>query len=285
MSLMRSVTNASDLRSLVESWRLADETIAFVPTMGALHPGHHELVRVAKERADRVVVSVYVNPLQFGEGEDFDTYPRTPAQDAKVLAGLGADVLWTPTEADMYPEGTERAERITPGPIGDLWEGAERPGHFAGVLTVVKRLVDAVTPDYLVMGQKDAQQLWLVTTMLETLAPSLHVVAVPTVRDEDGVALSSRNAYLSADQRNAAQAIPRALDAAGTAASPASALQTAKDVLRSEPLMSLDYVALVHEDSFEEIAEGFPARSGRMLIAVRVGSTRLIDNARLTFGQ
>ena len=282
---MRSVTSASDLRSLVESWRLVDETIAFVPTMGALHAGHHELVRVAKERADRVVVSVYVNPLQFGEGEDFDTYPRTPAEDAKALADLGVDVLWTPTEADMYPEGTEHTERISPGPIGDLWEGAERPGHFAGVLTVVKRLVDVVTPDYLVMGQKDAQQLWLVTTMLKTQAPSLDVVAVPTVRDDDGVALSSRNVYLSVDQREAAQAIPGALDAAGTADSPGSALQAAKDVLQGEPLVSLDYVALVHEDSFEEIAEGFPASNGRMLIAVRVGSTRLIDNARLTFGQ
>ena len=282
---MQSITAVGDLRSLVESWRLADSTIAFVPTMGALHAGHQELVRVAKERADRVVVSVYVNPLQFGDGEDFDTYPRNVAEDAKALAGVGADVLWTPTEADMYPEGPEGAEQITPGPIGDLWEGAERPGHFAGVLTVVKRLVDAVTPDYLVMGQKDAQQLWLVTTMLETQAPSLDVVAVPTVRDDDGVALSSRNAYLSADQRQVAQTIPRALDAAGTAGSPASAVETAKRVLQSEPLISLDYVALVDEDSFEELPPGSLARSGRMLIAVRVGSTRLIDNARLTFGQ
>ena len=282
---MHSITAVGDLHSLVESWRLADRTIAFVPTMGALHAGHQELVRVAKERADRVVVSVYVNPLQFGDGEDFDTYPRNVAEDAKALAGVGVDVLWTPTEADMYPEGPEGAERITPGPIGDLWEGAERPGHFAGVLTVVKRLVDAVTPDYLVMGQKDAQQLWLVTTMLETQAPSLDVVAVPTVRDDDGVALSSRNAYLSADQRQVAQTIPRALDAAGTAGSPASAVETAKRVLQSEPLISLDYVALVDEDSFEELPAGSLARSGRMLIAVRVGSTRLIDNARLTFGQ
>ena len=282
---MQSITAVGDLRSLVESWRLADSTIAFVPTMGALHAGHQELVRVAKERADRVVVSVYVNPLQFGDGEDFDTYPRNVAEDAKALAGVGADVLWTPTEADMYPEGPEGAEQITPGPIGDLWEGAERPGHFAGVLTVVKRLVDAVTPDYLVMGQKDAQQLWLVTTMLDTQAPALDVVAVPTVRDGDGVALSSRNAYLSADQRQVAQTIPRALDAAGTAGSPASAVETAKRVLQSEPLISLDYVALVDEDSFEELPPGSLARSGRMLIAVRVGSTRLIDNARLTFGQ
>lgn len=282
---MQSITAVGDLRSLVESWRLADSTIAFVPTMGALHAGHQELVRVAKERADRVVVSVYVNPLQFGDGEDFDTYPRNVAEDAKALAGVGADVLWTPTEADMYPEGPEGAEQITPGPIGDLWEGAERPGHFAGVLTVVKRLVDAVTPDYLVMGQKDAQQLWLVTTMLDTQAPSLDVVAVPTVRDGDGVALSSRNAYLSADQRQVAQTIPRALDAAGTAGSPASAVETAKRVLQSEPLISLDYVALVDEDSFEELPPGSLARSGRMLIAVRVGSTRLIDNARLAFGQ
>ena len=282
---MQSITAVGDLRSLVESWRVADRTIAFVPTMGALHAGHQELVRVAKERADRVVVSVYVNPLQFGDGEDFDTYPRNVAEDAKALAGVGADVLWTPQEANVYPEGPEGAERIAPGPIGDLWEGAERPGHFAGVLTVVKRLVDAVTPDYLVMGQKDAQQLWLVTTMLETQAPSLDVVAVPTVRDDDGVALSSRNAYLSADQRQVAQTIPRALDAAGTAGSPASAVETAKRVLQSEPLISLDYVALVDEDSFEELPPGSLARSGRMLIAVRVGSTRLIDNARLTFGQ
>ena len=282
---MQSISDVGDLRSLVESWRVADRTIAFVPTMGALHAGHQELVRVAKERADHVVVSVYVNPLQFGDGEDFDTYPRNVAEDAKALAGVGADVLWTPTEVDMYPEGPEGAERITPGPIGDLWEGAERPGHFAGVLTVVKRLVDAVTPDYLVMGQKDAQQLWLVTTMLDTQAPSLDVVAVPTVRDDDGVALSSRNAYLSADQRQVAQTIPRALDAAGTAGSPASAVETAKRVLQSEPLISLDYVALVDEDSFEELPPGSLARSGRMLIAVRVGSTRLIDNARLTFGQ
>lgn len=282
---MQSITAVGDLRSLVESWRVADRTIAFVPTMGALHAGHQELVRVAKERADRVVVSVYVNPLQFGDGEDFDTYPRNVAEDARALAGVGADVLWTPQEANVYPEGPEGAERIAPGPIGDLWEGAERPGHFAGVLTVVKRLVDAVTPDYLVMGQKDAQQLWLVTTMLETQAPSLDVVAVPTVRDDDGVALSSRNAYLSADQRQVAQTIPRALDAAGTAGSPASAVETAKRVLQSEPLISLDYVALVDEDSFEELPPGSLARSGRMLIAVRVGSTRLIDNARLTFGQ
>ena len=285
MSTLHSVTSVVDLRAQVEAWRQAGESVAFVPTMGALHAGHHQLVRVARERADRVVVSVYVNPLQFGQGEDFEKYPRNIDADFEALAGLGVDVLWTPAESDIYPDGALRTELTDAGPIGDVWEGASRPGHFAGVLTVVKRLVEAVTPDYLVMGQKDAQQLWLVQTMLAAQAPAIEVVPVATVRDEDAVALSSRNAYLTEDERQSAQAIPGALGAAKTARTPESAVQAARDVLTSEPSLALDYVALVDSTTFEEVSSDTFAGDAQLLIAVRVGGTRLIDNARLTFGQ
>ena len=285
MSTLHSVTSAVDLRTQVEAWRQAGESVAFVPTMGALHAGHHQLVRVARERADRVVVSVYVNPLQFGQGEDFERYPRDIDADSEALAALSVDVLWTPAEADIYPDGALSTELTNAGPIGDVWEGASRPGHFAGVLTVVKRLVEAVTPDYLVMGQKDAQQLWLVQTMLATQAPAIEVVPVATVRDDDAVALSSRNAYLGADERQSARAIPRALEVAKTAGTPESALQAARDILQSEPSLSLDYVALVESTTFGEVASDAFTGDAQLLIAVRVGGTRLIDNARLTFGQ
>ena len=284
MTALTTVTSVDDLRVQVDAWRKAGETVAFVPTMGALHAGHYELVRQAKTRDDRVVVSVYVNPLQFGQGEDFETYPRRIDEDAAALAELGADVLWTPMEKDIYPEGPENAHHIDPGPVGELWEGAQRPGHFAGVLTVVKRLVEAVSPNYLVMGQKDAQQLWLVTAMLAEQAPAIEVIPVATVRDDDAVALSSRNAYLSQEERKTAQSIPRALEAAARESSPERAVAEAKSVLQNEPSMSVDYVALVDDATFREPEPGF-AGNARLLIAVRVGSTRLIDNAALTFGQ
>ncbi|CAN5259714.1 pantoate--beta-alanine ligase [soil metagenome] len=241
--------------------------VAVVMTMGALHAGHVELVRQARARADSVVVTVFVNPLQFGRGEDLDRYPRTLDDDLALLEAEGADLVFTPTPDVVYPDGPPLV-RISAGPLGEVLEGASRPGHFDGVLTVVAKLLHLVRPDVALFGDKDAQQLVAIRRMVRDLDLPVEVVAVPTVREPDGLALSSRNAYLDRAQRRAALALVRALATRDVAAGHA--------VLAAEPGVLPCYLARVDSWTFAEDDEG-----DLLVVAARVGSTRLIDNLRL----
>jgi len=249
--------------------------VALVPTMGALHEGHRALVRAAREGAGSVVVSVFVNPTQFGPGEDFDRYPRTWDADLAALAEEGADLVFHPGVDEVYPPGA-LGVTVDPGPRGSVLEGAVRPGHFAGVLTVVAKLFGLVRPDLAVFGEKDYQQLTLVRAMARELALGVDVVGVPTVREDDGLALSSRNRYLDPPQRAAAVALSAALRA-GADAGPRGAgavLAAARAVLAEAPDLVPDYLELADPDLGPAPAAG-PAR---LLVAARVGTTRLIDN-------
>jgi len=255
--------------------------VVLVPTMGALHAGHRTLVRAARERGGSVVVSVFVNPTQFGPGEDFDRYPRTWDADLAALAEEGADVVFHPPVEEVYPAGS-LGVAVQPGPLGDVLEGAVRPGHFAGVLTVVAKLFGLVRPDVAVFGEKDYQQLTLIRAMARELALGVRVVGVPTVREDDGMALSSRNRYLSAEQRSAAAALSAALRA-GAAAGPEGAdavLSAARVVLAGAPGLLQDYLELTDPD----LGPAPIAGPARLLVAARAGSTRLIDNTAVTLG-
>ncbi|SDX70919.1 pantothenate synthetase [Modestobacter sp. DSM 44400] len=253
--------------------------VVLVPTMGALHEGHRSLVRAAKARGGSVVVSVFVNPTQFAPGEDFDRYPRTWDGDLAALAAAGADLVFHPGLDDIYPPGS-LGVTVHPGLLGSVLEGAVRPGHFAGVLTVVAKLFGLVRPDVAVFGEKDYQQLTLVRAMSRELALGVEVVGVPTVREDDGMALSSRNRYLSPAERSAAAAISAALRA-GAHAGPRGAdavLTAAREVLAGTPELVPDYLELTDPD----LGPAPSAGPARLLVAVRAGSTRLIDNLALT---
>jgi pantoate--beta-alanine ligase len=255
--------------------------VALVPTMGALHEGHRRLVRAAREQAASVVVSVFVNPTQFGPGEDFDRYPRTWDADLDALAEEGADLVFHPPVDEVYPPGAAGVT-VEPGPLGRVLEGAVRPGHFAGVLTVVATLFGLVRPDLAFFGEKDYQQLTLIRAMTRELSLGVEVVGVPTVREADGLALSSRNRYLEPDQRAAAVVLSRALRA-GAAAGPRgddAVLAATRAELATEPSLTLDYLALTDPDLGPAPAAG----TARLLVAARAGTTRLIDNVAVTLG-
>jgi pantoate--beta-alanine ligase len=255
--------------------------VALVPTMGALHEGHRTLVRAAREKAASVVVSVFVNPTQFGPGEDYDRYPRTWDADLAALAEEGADLVFHPEVDDVYPPGALGVS-VDPGPLGSVIEGAVRPGHFAGVLTVVAKLFGLVRPDLALFGEKDYQQLTLIRAMARELALGVEVVGVPTVREDDGMALSSRNRYLAPEQRTAAATISAALRA-GADAGPdgaAAVLAAARAVLATEPTLVQDYLELTDTDLGPAPAVG-PAR---LLVAARAGTTRLLDNVPVDLG-
>jgi len=253
-------------------------SLALVPTMGALHDGHAELIRLAGTLADVVAVSIFVNPLQFGPAEDLDRYPRTPERDVELLDRLGVRLVFAPGVAEMYPDGRP-AVTVDPGPLGALLEGASRPGHFAGVLTVVTKLLGLVRPDVAVFGEKDYQQLALIRRTVADLELGVRIVGGPTVRDPDGLALSSRNRYLSAEQRQQALALPRSLRAGADEGSngAGAVLKAATEALRG---IDVDYLALRGVDLGPAPAAG-PAR---LLVAARIGTTRLIDNVPLTLG-
>ncbi|MDF3284245.1 MULTISPECIES: pantoate--beta-alanine ligase [Gordonia] len=261
--------------------RSTGRRVALVPTMGALHAGHLELVRAAKERGNTVViVSIFVNPLQFGAGEDLDAYPRTFDADLELLAPLGVELVFAPTEAAMYPDG--RRTMIHPGPAGDILDGASRPGHFAGMLTVVNKLLHIAAPHTAYFGEKDYQQLVLISQMVADLNMDVEIVGVPTVREADGLAMSSRNRYLSAEQRQLATTLSAALTA-GSHAAPKGAdaiLAVAQEVLSSEPEIELDYLALRGRSLEEPPDKGH----GRLLVAARLGAARLIDNVGVAIG-
>ncbi|MGW3771269.1 pantoate--beta-alanine ligase [Actinomadura verrucosospora] len=263
-------------------------TLALVPTMGALHEGHLSLMREARRRADAVAVSLFVNPLQFGPGEDFDRYPRTFAADLEACAAEGVDFVFAPAREVMYPE--EPQVTIKSGPMGEVVEGAARPGHFDGMLTVVLKLLNLVRPDVAVFGEKDAQQLAMIRRMVADLNVPVEVIGAPTVREPDGLALSSRNRYLSAPERLTALALSRALRSGADAAAsgPDAVLAAARAVLSeaeaADPPLALDYLVLVDPSTFTEITG---AHSGRAVLAVagRVGTTHLIDNVPLQLGK
>ena len=284
---MLTVASVADLRTELRRVRedarvLGGGRVAFVPTMGSLHVGHLALVDEARRHGDVVAMSIFVNPLQFGPTEDLARYPRDPGGDAAKAAARGVDLLFTPDARDIYPH--EPRVRIVPGALADRWEGAVRPGHFAGVLTVVAKLFHLVQPEVAIFGQKDVQQATLVRAMVRDLDFPLDVVVAPTVREADGLALSSRNVYLSADDRRRARVIPRALAAiqSGFAAGERDAgrlLESARRELAAEPDVTPDYLALADGETLEP-ADG--AQPGSVvMIAARVGRTRLLDNVIL----
>lgn len=279
------VHSLEELRGIRDTWAHAGESVALVPTMGSLHAGHRELVREAISQADRCVVSIFVNPLQFGTGEDFESYPRSLAADEAFLGDTMVDVIFAPGVEDMYPEGVDAIPTIHAGPVGATFEGTSRPGHFDGVLTVVKRLFDYVAPDVAVFGQKDAQQLFLIQHMVEQQHLGLRILAVETVRDADGIALSSRNALLSEAGRKQALALPQALLKAEHADTPDQARSVALAVLEDTPGVSVDYVEVVDPATFVTLVDPQKPQDARLIVAVIIDGVRLIDNRLLHFGQ
>jgi pantoate--beta-alanine ligase len=253
--------------------------VAVVMTMGALHDGHVSLLRTARASADSVLMTLFVNPLQFGPHEDFDRYPRTVAEDLEIAKSEGVDLVFAPDRAQMYPDG-DPAIKVNPGPIGEILEGASRPGFFTGVLTVVLKLLHLTRPDVAYFGEKDYQQLTLVKAMVRDLDLPVDVVGVPIVREPDGLAMSSRNRYLSIPERAAATVLSRALRAAAAVPGrgPEAALDAARRVLAGTPEVALDYL-VVRDPTLGPAPLHGPAR---MLIAARLGTTRLIDNAALS---
>jgi pantoate--beta-alanine ligase len=272
------VTTAAQL----DAWRatIPGKRVAFVPTMGALHEGHIRLVERASEIADAVVVSIFVNPTQFGKGEDFERYPRTLENDLTLLGDL-ADVVYAPSVEDVYPPDDPPVVKSA-GQAGAGFEGASRPGHFDGMLTVVNRLFDIVRPDVAVFGQKDAQQVFLVKRLAaERGSPEIDVVR--TVREDDGLARSSRNRYLSAEDRAAAVAVPAAVWAVARdiESGVSAALASGRAVLAAQPLARLDYLELVSPTDFTPVGEDFHG-DATLVVAARFGNTRLLDTETIT---
>ena len=280
---MQSIHRLDHRRSCVAQWRGSGESIALVPTMGALHEGHLTLVRAARDKADRVVVSIFVNPTQFGPNEDLDAYPRTLEADSRLLEAEGVDALWAPDAATMYPDGF--ATSIAVDGVSEDFCGSSRPGHFAGVATVVCKLFNQVKPDLALFGEKDWQQLAVIRTMARDLDLTLPgvdaILGVPTVREADGLALSSRNRYLDDRQRAQAAALPAAMrDAIARIESGTPvdrALEALETALREGGFSKVDYAALADAASLRRIdaVDNAPAR---LLVAAHIGGTRLIDN-------
>jgi pantoate--beta-alanine ligase len=261
------------------SWRHAGEEIGFVPTMGALHAGHDALVRRARRENERVVASIFVNPRQFGASEDFSRYPRPFEADRARLEDLGVDGIFYPPVEQIYPSSFQTT--VNPGPLADVLEGRSRPGHFAGVLTVVLKLFNLVQPKRAYFGQKDFQQVVLIRQMVRDLALPLRIVVVPTVRDQDGLAMSSRNAYLDVAQRRLAPEIHRALLAAASAFAagltiPTELEDTARRMLVEHPEIQIDYLSVVDATTLSTPEQVMPGNV--LVVAVKLGSTRLIDN-------
>lgn len=275
------VRNPAALRAQVRAWQLAGKRVAFVPTMGALHAGHLALVGKGLEQADVVAASIFVNPKQFGPGEDLDRYPRDEAGDAAKLAGAGCSLLYAPDVATMYPPGFASFVRVSGLP--DLLCGRVRPGHFDGVATVVAKLLSAAGADVAVFGEKDWQQLAIIRRMAADLDIATRIIGCAIVRDADGLALSSRNAYLSADERARALALPRALvatrDAILAGMPVAAALAAGERRIKAAGFVRLDYLELVDGESLHSLGVAQPG--ARLMGAGVIGTTRLIDNIAL----
>lgn len=280
---MQTVNHLERLRNSIAQLRAGGASIALVPTMGALHDGHLTLMRRAREQADHVVASIFVNPTQFGEGEDLDAYPRQLAEDSAMLESEGVSVLWAPDVAEMYPQGF--ASTITVRGVSEGFCGANRPGHFDGVATVVCKLFNQVRPDVALFGEKDYQQLAVIRTMARDLDLTLpradNIIGVPTVRESDGLAMSSRNRYLSDEDRKAAATLPAAMKTAiasiAQGAEVHDALKTLEYALLGAGFASIDYAKLADARSLAELNTA-PQNPARLLVAARIGGTRLIDN-------
>ena len=275
---MQILREASGLGAALEKLRAVGKTVALVPTMGALHAGHIALIEAARLRADTVAATIFVNPLQFGANEDLDSYPRQEATDETMLRAAGCDLLWLPTAAEIYPKGF--ATNVSVAGVSERWDGAARPGHFDGVATVVAKLLLAVRPDVALFGEKDFQQLAVIRRMVTDLALGIEIVGVPTVRDHDGLALSSRNAYLSSGERQRALALPNALmtarDAILAGKPVAATLANAEKALQAAGFSRVDYFALVDAATLEPLEQA--AGTMRLIAAAVIGKTRLIDN-------
>ena len=281
---MRTVTRIADLREILQGWRLQGLRIGFVPTMGNLHDGHLSLVDAARGRADRVISSVFVNPLQFGPNEDFDRYPRTPDDDARLLVSAGCDLLFLPTVDEMYPEGRDQATRVFVRGISDILCGAVRPGHFEGVATVVAKLFGIVQPDVAVFGEKDFQQFTILKRMTRDLSLPIEIVGAPTVRAPDGLAMSSRNRYLSVEERQVAPqvhaALARAKQRLENGDADVAAIEAEGLAALAAAGMRPDYFSVRDAGTLEAPAQG--AADLVVLAAARLGRARLIDNLRVT---
>jgi len=253
-------------------------SLALVPTMGALHAGHMELIAEARKRADKVAASVFVNPTQFAKGEDFGSYPRQEGKDARMLQRAGCDLLWAPSVRDIYPEGF--STKVSVSGVSERWEGEARPGHFDGVATVVAKLLHSVRPNVALFGEKDFQQLAVIRRMVGDLNIPAEIAAVPTVREPDGLALSSRNVYLTPEERHRAALLPRALETARVAilgnADARQALEDARASLLNGGFLRVDYFALVDAATLDPLDK--PQGEMRLIAAAVIGTTRLIDN-------
>ncbi|MGH2697901.1 MAG: pantoate--beta-alanine ligase [Actinomycetota bacterium] len=274
---MRVVRKIDELRSALQEWRRRDLTIGLVPTMGALHEGHLSIVRLARNSCDVVVVSVFVNPRQFGPGEDYERYPRDTEGDLELLEGERTNIVFLPSVDDMYPP--DATVGVTVGPIGDLFEGADRPGHFDGVCTVVAKLFNIVEPHIAVFGQKDAQQVAVLKHMVDDLDFPLELIVGPIMREPDGLAISSRNVYLTSQERDQALALSRALELGRKAYLQSGDAQIAEKTmvkhLHHAKGIELSYAHAVHSETFGAPEHGGPVL---LIVAARVGNTRLIDN-------
>jgi pantoate--beta-alanine ligase len=279
---MEIVQTITDLRARARIWRMAGETIAFVPTMGNLHDGHVSLVHAARARASRVVTSIFVNPLQFGPSEDLAAYPRTPEQDQTRLREAGCDLLFAPGVTAMYPNGQETQTRVEVPGISDILCGASRPGHFIGVATVVCKLFNMVQPDLALFGEKDFQQLLVIRRMTTDLALPVEVQGLPTLREPDGLAMSSRNGYLTPAERAQAPALYRALQEAATALVAGRAVQSVEQAATAaiaETGLRPDYVSVRRA---ADLAEPQPGDTALVVLAAAfLGRARLIDNLRV----
>jgi pantoate--beta-alanine ligase len=274
------VRTVADLRAQVRAWRQADLKVGFVPTMGALHEGHLSLVRLARTKADRVVASIFVNPTQFAPHEDFETYPRDEAGDVALLAGAGCDLLFAPTVAEMYPPGASTT--VSVAGVTESMDGIARPTHFAGVATVVTKLLNQCAPDVAVFGQKDFQQLQVIRRLARDLDIPVEIVGGPTARAEDGLALSSRNAYLSADERRIAARLNQVLKDVLTRVRAGEAVETVEAWATAELLSAgfgkVDYIEVRRPDDLSRVGPGPATGPIRVLAAAHLGRTRLIDN-------
>lgn len=280
---MDTVTTIAAVRERVRQWRREGQRVAFVPTMGNLHAGHISLIELARQRGDRFVASIFVNPMQFGPNEDYAHYPRTPAADEKMLAGAGCDLMFMPDVVEIYPRGIEHDTRVTVPEISGLLDGEFRPGHFDGVTTIVAKLFNIVAPDMAVFGEKDFQQLTLIRRMVTDLCVPIEIIGAPTVREADGLAMSSRNQYLTADERKIAprihEGLKRAVDRIKRGELDFGAIEKSEvDTLKASGFRP-DYFTV------RDGATLLPATSGTKhlvtLVAARLGKARLIDNLQL----
>lgn len=278
---MITSAHIDDIRTQVRAWRTKGETVAFVPTMGNLHQGHITLVKQAAQKCDHVVVSIFVNPMQFGQNEDLDAYPRTLEADSQALMAAGAKLLFTPTPAIIYPKGLAQQTYVEVPGISDVLCGASRPGHFRGVATIVCKLFNIVQPDVALFGNKDYQQLLVIKTMVEDLSLPIEIIGVDTIREDSGLAMSSRNGYLTAEEKAAAPALKKAIDAMAQGILQGETLEQVIDLAKASLVaagFTPDYLEVRHADT---LAKAEPQDKALVILAAAyLGKARLIDNLR-----